>query len=87
MKLYPFDEVVKVAKEIIASGRAQVFQQWNCEHCGVKQTMETPNKFYRTGQCEECKKITVIDKNGCNYMVHLVRPTPEDLKEFLDGRL
>jgi hypothetical protein len=70
MKLHPFDEVIAAAHLLIQKGHT-VLQQFNCAQCGRKQTMETPNVFYHTGQCEECKHITNIAANGCNYMVVL----------------
>jgi DNA-directed RNA polymerase subunit RPC12/RpoP len=70
MKLFPWDEVAARADEIIRGDeRAQVYQQWNCEHCGVKQTMPDANTFYENGICEECGKQTDIKKNGMNYMI------------------
>lgn len=84
MKLYPFDEVVANAQQAINNG-ATVHQQWNCEHCGAKQTMETPNTFYRTGTCEECKKVTNIEKAGHNFMVHFKTNNPAAVKHFLGG--
>lgn len=75
MKLYPWQEVVDKADLLIKKG-AYVYQQWNCEHCGAKQTMGVPNNFYRTGQCEECRKITNIEKNGHNFMIHIGRHLP-----------
>jgi len=68
MKLYPFDECVKAAAELMEQG-ALVHQQFNCAHCGIKQTMDQANKFYTSGVCEECGEETNIRKNGCNYSV------------------
>jgi hypothetical protein len=68
MKLYPFDEVVANAKRYMARG-ANVCQQWNCEHCGVQQTVDVPNTFYKSGTCKKCKKITDIYSNGTNLMI------------------
>lgn len=69
MKLHPFDECVKQAKQFMADGH-NVYQQFNCAHCGTKQTMDTPNVFYMLGNCEECGKQTNIRQDGCNYMLH-----------------
>jgi formylmethanofuran dehydrogenase subunit E len=70
MNLHPWDVTIKKAKTFIDRG-AKVQQQFNCEHCGVKQTMETPNLFYETGICQECTGTTDIRKNGMNFMIHL----------------
>ena len=68
MKLYPWNDVLDNADYHITS-KSEVSQQWNCEHCGAKQTMENPNVFHMQGICEECKKLTDIKKNGHNFMV------------------
>lgn len=67
MNLHRFDDVVDNAERKIADGW-DVFQQWNCAHCGAKQTMPDKNKFYIGGKCEECGKVTDIRKDGCNFM-------------------
>jgi hypothetical protein len=68
MKLYPFADVSTQADADIQDG-ATVYQQFNCAGCGIKQTMETPNIFYRSGQCETCGHITNIAVDGCNYLL------------------
>lgn len=67
MKLYPFHDVAAQAAVTMAKG-ATIHQQWSCAHCGTKQTMEIPDKFFKLGKCEECGKETDIEKDGCNYM-------------------
>jgi hypothetical protein len=67
MNLHPFDEVAANAYRKTQEGWT-IYQQWNCAHCGVKQTMSTSNKFFTSGKCEECGKITDIRKDGCNFM-------------------
>lgn len=75
MKLHPIGEILQTVSEVMLRG-GQCYQQWLCEHCDTKQTMEQPNAFYAKGECEECKKITDIEKNGCNLMtVDEVKPT------------
>jgi hypothetical protein len=44
----------------------------------MKQTMPDQNKFYTHGKCEECSKITDIEKDGCNFMATM----STDGKEF-----
>jgi hypothetical protein len=67
MKLHPFDDVAAYAAKWIAQG-ATIFQQFNCAHCGAKQTMDVPNKFFEQGKCEECGKVTNIKRKGCNFL-------------------
>ena len=71
MKLHPFYECTEAAVKFMERGH-RVFQQFNCSHCGKKQTMDTPNVFYKLGNCEECGKQTDIEKEGCNYMLHAI---------------
>ncbi len=47
--------------------------------------MDTPDVFYKTGKCEECKKITNIEKRGCNLMVMIDRPTGADMADLIKG--
>lgn len=68
MNLYDFDECAKEAEARMQQGFF-VFQQFNCAHCGVKQTIDTPNVFHTHGTCEGCGKLTDIKQDGCNYML------------------
>jgi hypothetical protein len=63
---YPIDECARAAERLIADG-VDVFQKWTCRHCHARQTMSTPNTFFRSGICEACDGVTVISK--CNYML------------------
>jgi DNA-directed RNA polymerase subunit RPC12/RpoP len=67
MKVSPFWEVVRNAEQRMADGW-QVYQQFNCAACGVKQTMPDADKFYKSGRCEECGHVTNIEIAGCNFM-------------------
>jgi len=67
MKLHPFDEAAAAAFEKMDQG-ATIWQQFNCAHCGAKQTMAEKNQFFTRGICEECGKETNIKRDGCNYM-------------------
>lgn len=70
MKLHPLRECMARADELVGKYGAEVFQQFNCAHCGAKQTVDEPNTFYALGTCEECGKQTNIEADGCNYAVH-----------------
>lgn len=67
MKLSPFYTVVANADQRMKDGWT-IFQQWNCAHCGAKQTMPDENHFYKLGRCEECGGTTNIEHDGCNFM-------------------
>jgi hypothetical protein len=67
-KNFPFYEVAKEAEERIAQGW-DVHQKFTCVKCNSRQTIEKPNVFYKKGTCEECRHVTDIELNGCNYMV------------------
>ena len=68
-KAFPFVEVCEQAERTMNKG-AKIYQQFWCENCGTKQTMDQANKFFTCGQCEECSHVTDLVKNGCNYMAH-----------------
>jgi hypothetical protein len=75
MKLHPWDETIKTAEKYIAYGFS-VYQQFNCAHCGAKQTMDVANTFYMLGNCQECGKETNIRMDGHNYMLVAGKFTP-----------
>jgi hypothetical protein len=60
---YPFDQVARDAQELVRQGHI-VHQK-----CNARQTIDTPNKFFTKGHCEECGHITDIKKRGCNYLL------------------
>lgn len=67
MKLFPIREAWAGAKAYMDEG-FEIYQQFECENCKTKQTMDVADKFYTHGTCQECKHITNIMRNGCNYM-------------------
>ena len=67
MKVSPFWDVASNARRKMMEGWT-TYQQFNCGHCGTKQTMSDPNRFHKKGNCEECGKVTDIEKDGCNFM-------------------
>ena len=67
MNLHPWNEVLANADRKIQEGWS-VYQQWNCAHCGIKQTMSDKNKFFTRGKCEECGQKTDIKKDGHNFI-------------------
>jgi uncharacterized protein (DUF983 family) len=69
MNLHPFNEVIKTAHERMTEGW-DVHLQFNCAHCGTKQTFEEENYLSTTGKCEECGKITNLQSDGCNILIH-----------------
>lgn len=70
MQLYPWQDVLTNADAHIRNGFT-VYQQFNCAYCGAKQTIDTPNTFHRQATCEECGKLTDIERNGHNFMAHI----------------
>lgn len=79
MKVYPFDEVAINALKKMTEGWT-IFQQFNCAKCGTKQTIEVPNQFFTKGECEECKHVSDLVKDGCNFAAiwsNFELPTPK----------
>lgn len=65
----PFVEVLQKAHRVLeANPEARLFQKFTCTSCFARQMMETPNRFYKTGQCEECGHITNIEERGCGFL-------------------
>ena len=79
MKLYPIKACADACETLLQTPGINVYQQWICCHCGVKQTMDQANTFFTIGRCEECGQETDIKKHGMNYMIHA------NLKAGADG--
>jgi hypothetical protein len=65
---YPIEQCAEKAEQYIRNG-ARIYQKFTCEKCGQRLTMDEPNVFYETGDCDQCGHVTDIRKNGCNYMM------------------
>ena len=67
---YPIEECLRRVDEIRKENpSANAYQKFTCEKCGSRQTIDKPNSFHASGQCEECNHITDIMKHGCNFMM------------------
>lgn len=64
---YPMQECIDVAEELIAKG-CNVYMKYTCAHCGSRQTISTPNKFFTSGKCEACGETT-DNITHCNYVL------------------
>lgn len=75
MKLRPWLEVLRNAQELLerSTGPVEVFQQWQCVHCGEQQTMSMPNMFYEHGRCELCDHMTNIKQDGHGFAIVVTR--------------
>lgn len=56
-------------KEIL-SGQITFWQKFTCEQCWARIKVETPNKLFEIGHCQECGAYTDLKKTGCNYLLH-----------------
>lgn len=79
---FPFDEVAENALHLVKQGHT-IFQKFSCEKCGVRQHMEEPNKFYKTGKCETCGHVTDLTRTGCNFLL-CISAGAEDGKGLMD---
>ncbi len=64
----PFYDVAKEAQAWMAMGHT-IHQKFTCAHCGTRQTMAEPNRFFMKGQCQACGKETDIEAQGCGYLL------------------
>ena len=68
----PVPELLAMADQVLSQRKgAKVFFKFTCEACGARQTFTTPNKWYTSGQCEECGHVTALTRGG--MLVHLIR--------------
>jgi hypothetical protein len=77
---HPFEEIAKAIQEHAAHGR-MCYQKFTCSGCGRRLSMEEPNVLYKTGHCDGCGAVTDIEKQGCNYMLHVAGA--DSVKAFL----
>lgn len=84
---YPLEQCAAAADKLISEGKGKVeiFQKFTCEKCGARNTMSTPNVFYKSGKCEDCGHETDIVKAGCNYMVSMSGDAPNAMKILTGG--
>ena len=79
---HPFKDCCETAEKLANQG-ALVFQKFTCEKCNSRQTIDEPNTFFASGQCEECQHVTDITKTGCNYTV-IFSGSPESREKLLE---
>lgn len=65
---YPFSVIADSMKKAIERG-GTTYQKWSCGFCASRQTMDIPDTLYKSGRCEECGRVTQIER--CNFMVIL----------------
>jgi hypothetical protein len=80
---HPFSEVAADVERLTADGKTVCFEKWTCQHCGARQTMTEPNKWFTTGQCEECGLVTDITVNGTNFILVRSSAGADVIKEVL----
>lgn len=67
---HPFAEIVEAVDRHVSQGR-KCFQKFTCAKCKQRLTMEEPNILYKAGHCDNCGHVTDIEKQGCNYLMHI----------------
>jgi hypothetical protein len=67
---HPFYEVAANAERLVEAGH-HVYQKFTCVGCGSRQTMAERDKFFTSGECEECHAVTDIVASGCNFLLHM----------------
>ena len=67
---FPFYEVVAAAERYMQAGH-DVHQKFTCVGCGARLGIDTPNVFHKLGTCDKCPAVTNIERQGCNYLIHM----------------
>lgn len=67
------DATLAQYKEHIDAGRIAFWQKFTCEKCWKRITVDTPNKLFVLGHCQECGHVSDLRKSGCNYLVRASR--------------
>lgn len=85
---HPFQVIAEAVKLHASKGRL-CFQKFTCSKCGQRLTIQEPNVLYKTASCDQCKAITNIEEQGCNYLLEMHNASLDDLaraeKEARDG--
>lgn len=71
--------------QICMSKGADVYFQWKCLHCGVKQTFPEPKTFHIRGQCEECKGVSDLTSPSAEVGFMMMAGSPMEAIEALFG--
>lgn len=83
IKHHPFYKVQLNFEQKVSEG-ALCFQQWTCDACGAKQTMDQANGWYLEGGCENCGWATDLRLKGCNFLLlQGVNAKREDMRAII----
>lgn len=64
----PLEELITMCLDVLDRG-GTFWIKFTCEHCGARQTSDTPNKIHIDGySCEECGKVTIPKLWGITVM-------------------
>lgn len=64
---YPISVIMESMMKQMARG-AECHQKFTCAGCGSRLTIETPNRLFTKGECDNCDTVTDIEAQGCNFM-------------------
>jgi hypothetical protein len=71
----PWEEIIEKASRLLkAYPNMELHQKFTCAKCKSRQMMDTPNKFYTEGQCQECGFVTDLQLLGCGFLAHFKVP-------------
>jgi len=57
------EEILPMCEDVIRKG-GTFHAKFTCKHCGARQTFEEANSIFASGHCEECDKVSQLDKWG-----------------------
>lgn len=65
-------EILRRAAPIVLSG-GNVYFEFTCAYCGLRQGFDEPNTYYLFGTCEKCGEISQITRAGFLMTVEIGR--------------
>lgn len=81
----PVPEALAKIEKLIGQG-ALCWVKFTCDHCGSRQTSDTPNTWATAGYtCEECGKLTIPERIG--FMLAFSNQASKELLTELSNKL
>ena len=63
-----YEELEPMLINILQRGE-MFWGKFDCGYCGTRQTFAEPNILFKKGLCEECQKVTELDRWGLSVLL------------------